>query len=189
MADVKKIFGYDIKDAVARETKLDTYAANANAWDAVPTEGSNKPVLSGGVYTAIKNTFGDLILGVTTTEITDGATTNPITIGGNSVTAVKSNIVVYGKKEFIFDGEKWIEFGDLSGMKALAYKDTASGAVVFDSTSGTDTVTGVTSAGTLPSVEYDAGTESITFSAGTLPTLDSQKTFWKTGVTATVTVS
>ena len=65
-------------------------------------------------------------LGVTTTELTDGATTNPITINSKSVTAVKGNIVNYGSKEFIFNGTAWQEFGDLSALGDLAYKDDAS---------------------------------------------------------------
>ena len=43
-------------------------------------------------------------LGVTTTEIEDGSTTNPVTIGGKSVTAKKGDIVIYGAGEFIWDG-------------------------------------------------------------------------------------
>ena len=66
-------------------------------------------------------------LGVTTTALADGATTNPITIGGKSVTAKKGNIANYGSKEFIFNGTAWQEFGDMSGLGALAYKDSASG--------------------------------------------------------------
>jgi len=66
-------------------------------------------------------------LGVTTTALTEGATTNPITIGGESVTAKKGNIANYGAKEFIFNGTKWQEFGDLSGLGSLAYKNSASG--------------------------------------------------------------
>lgn len=66
-------------------------------------------------------------LGVTTTALTDGATTNPITIGGQSVTAKNGSIVNYGSKEFIFNGTAWQEFGDLSALGALAYKDSASG--------------------------------------------------------------
>ena len=66
-------------------------------------------------------------LGVTTTALTDGSDVNPITIGGKSVTAVKGNIVNYGSKEFIFSGSIWQEFGDLSALGALAYKDSASG--------------------------------------------------------------
>lgn len=66
-------------------------------------------------------------LGVTTTALTDGAETNPIQINGQSVTAQTGNIVLYGNKEFIFDGTHWNQFGDLSSLGALAYKNTASG--------------------------------------------------------------
>ena len=66
-------------------------------------------------------------LGVTTTELTDGASTNPITINGDSVTAKKGEIANYGSKEFIFNGSVWQEFGDLSGLGSLAFKDSASG--------------------------------------------------------------
>lgn len=65
-------------------------------------------------------------LGLTTTALTDGATTNPITVNGSSVTATTGNIVVYESAEFIWDGAKWVEFGDLSSLGDLAYKDTAS---------------------------------------------------------------
>ncbi len=66
-------------------------------------------------------------LGVTTTALTDGATTNPIKINNVDVTAVKGNIVTYGSAEFIFNGTAWQAFGDLSGLGDLAYKDSASG--------------------------------------------------------------
>lgn len=66
-------------------------------------------------------------LGVTTTALTDGATTNPIKINNVDVTAKKGNIVTYGSAEFIFNGTAWQEFGDLSGLGDLAFKDTASG--------------------------------------------------------------
>ena len=45
-------------------------------------------------------------LGITTTALSDNATTNPITIDNESVTAVNGNIAVYGNKEFIFNGTK-----------------------------------------------------------------------------------
>lgn len=67
---------------------------------------------------------GSYFLGVTTTALTDDSTTNPIIVDGESVTAVNGNMVVYGKKEFVFNGTKWIEFGDLSTLGALATKDT-----------------------------------------------------------------
>lgn len=100
----------------------------------------------------------------TTTALTDGATTNPITVDGESVTAVSGDFAVYNTQEFLFDGTQWNLLGDRVGLGDLAYKDTASG-------------TAVTTVGTLPSLTYDSTTESFTFSAGTLPT------------TGTVTVS
>lgn len=90
---------------------------------------------SGTTYDLKDATARDLIdemsgytnfLGVTTTALTDGATTNPITIGGASVTAKKGDIATYGSAEFIFNGTAWQAFGDLSGLGALAYKDSAS---------------------------------------------------------------
>lgn len=68
-----------------------------------------------------------VFLGVTTTALVDGATTNPITIDGKSVTANAGGIATYGSAEFIFNGTSWQEFGDLSGLGALAFKDSASG--------------------------------------------------------------
>lgn len=50
-------------------------------------------------------------LGVTTTEISDGDTTNPITINGKSVTAETGDVVTYGEAEFVYSGTAWQEFG------------------------------------------------------------------------------
>lgn len=71
---------------------------------------------------------GVMYRGVTTTALTDGASTNPITINGESYTAVNGDLVLSSNKEFLFStsDNKWHEFGDITGLKALAYKDTAS---------------------------------------------------------------
>lgn len=66
-------------------------------------------------------------LGVTTTALTDGSTTNPVTINGDTVTVDTGGIVTYGSQEFIFNGTAWQAFGDLSALGALAYKDDAEG--------------------------------------------------------------
>lgn len=124
-------------------------------------------------------------LGVTTTQLVDGVTTSPvITINGESVTAEKGNIAIYGSAEFIYDGTVWQEFGDLSALQNLlgdlAYEDTAegtftpAGTVSRPSVSVTPTtanVTGVLNAGTLPSMTYDSATETLEFNAGALVTL------------------
>ena len=49
--------------------------------------------------------------GTTTTALENGSTTNPITINGESYTAVFGDVVVYNYTEFVFDGTTWGEFG------------------------------------------------------------------------------
>lgn len=116
-------------------------------------------------------------LGVTTTALTDGATTNPITINGENVTAKKGNIVNYGSKEYIFNGTAWNEFGDLSALGDLAYEDSAEGsytpagtvsgtAVSYSPTSAA--VNSITAVGTLPSLSVSG--EVLSLNPGTLPT-------------------
>lgn len=61
---------------------------------------------------------GIVLVGTTTTQLTDGATTNPITVDGQSYTAQPNDAVIYGNKEFLFDGTNWHEFGDLSGLSS-----------------------------------------------------------------------
>lgn len=65
-------------------------------------------------------------LGITTTSLEDGSTTNPIVIGGESVTAVSGDIVQdVNANEFIFNGTAWQQFGGSIGtLKAFAFVDT-----------------------------------------------------------------
>ena len=102
-------------------------------------------------------------LGVTTTELTDGATTSPITIEEESVNPKAGDVVIYGENEFIWSdtGEgKWHEFGSTGSLKALAF---------VDSVSATYTPAGTVST---PDVTVELNTTSITpfESAGSLPT-------------------
>lgn len=58
-------------------------------------------------------------LGITTTELADGSTTNPIIIDGEQVTAKAGDwTIVYNDsdKEFAFNGTIWQEFGDISNL-------------------------------------------------------------------------
>ena len=55
-------------------------------------------------------------LGTTTTALSNGSTTSKITVDSKEVTAVKGDVVVYGNKEFVFDGSKWAEIGDVSAQ-------------------------------------------------------------------------
>ena len=84
-------------------------------------------------------------LGVTTTALVDGSTTNPVIINGESVTADTGSIVTYGNAEFIFNGTAWQAFGDLSALGALAYKDEAEGSYTPAGTVSQPTFTGTSS--------------------------------------------
>ena len=149
-------------------------------------------------------------IGITSTPLTDGATTNPITIDGDSVTATAGDIagVLNSDSEFIFNGTKWQEFGNLSDLGDLAYKDSASGSFTPSGsvskpsvtvTPTTASVPNVTDVGSMPT--YTVSGETLVISAGVVPTLgtaisamtgataelDAAPSF--TGTTDTVTVS
>lgn len=94
-------------------------------------------------------------VGVTTTPISDGSTTSTIVIDGVSHSAEIGDIAGYqetGKQqeEFIWNGSVWQEFGSTGSLKALAFKDTASGTVAvpatysFSGTAASVFVTGTT---------------------------------------------
>lgn len=146
-------------------------------------------------------------VGITTTALTDGATTNPITVNGQSVTAVAGDITSYDETEFIFNGSAWQEFGDLSDLGTLAYKDNASGSYTPQGSVAapdvsvaptTDTIKPVTDVGSMPT--FTVSGETLIIGAGAVPTLGADKTFMTgasatasapafTGTTGTVTVS
>lgn len=117
-------------------------------------------------------------IGVTTDALTDGATTNPITINGESVTAKLGGMASYGGSEFVWNGSAWQELGK-NNFGALAFKSSASGdytpAGQVNVTQAADTTASVTpfgTAGTLPESYFTVSGETATynFAAGTLPT-------------------
>lgn len=116
--------------------------------------------------------------GVTTTALTDGATTNPIVINGEDVTVDLGAVASYDGLEFVYNGSAWQAFGH-ANFGALAFKSSASGSYTpagqVDVTQAADTTASVTpfgAAGTLPEAYFTVSGETATFnfSAGTLPT-------------------
>lgn len=110
-------------------------------------------------------------IGVTTTALTDGSITNPITVGGESVTAETGNIVTYESKEFIWNGSMWQEFGDLSALGSLAFKNSASGSFTPSGTVSQPTFTGgsLTSTGSFtPAGSVSTPTITVTPSTTTI---------------------
>lgn len=161
---------YDLKDTEARQDIIDL-----------------KSSVTGAMHWA----------GYTTTELTDGSTINPVVIDGDDYTAQAGDVVAYdnGTKEmeYAFNGAKWQEFGSTGSIKALAFKDNASGdvecagtntasAVSFEGTSSEDVLKAVDVAAVAPSFTEGA------FSAGSLPSLGDATTakFTTEGIVASV---
>lgn len=117
-------------------------------------------------------------IGVTTTALTDGSTTNPIQVNGESVTATIGGMASYSGSEFVWNGTAWQELGK-NNFGALAFKSSASGsytpAGTVNVSQGADTKSNVTpfgTAGELPEAYFTVSGEAATFSfdAGSLPT-------------------
>lgn len=126
-------------------------------------------------------------LGASSTAIADGDATGPWTIDGATYIASGTpaegqillkagDVTTYGELEFIWGGvsPKWHEYGSTGSLKALAFKDSATGdvtcagsnaasAVSFSGTASETVLKAVDDAAVLPS--FTEGT----FSAGTLP--------------------
>lgn len=101
--------------------------------------------------------------GVTTTNLTDGATTTTLSINGSNVTFTSADvgsIVIYKPtntnqppREFIWDGSNWQLFGSASGILGdLAYASTASasytpaGSITLTTGNKTPTISSATAA-------------------------------------------
>lgn len=111
----------------------------------------------------LKNNLGSLgtFRGVTTTTLVDGSTTATITIKDGETTKeiTVSNagdwVVDSGNVSYIWTGSQWDQIGSAGAIKALAYKDSASGSVT---PSGTVAVTSTGTKATITSSYTPAGT-------------------------------
>lgn len=99
-------------------------------------------------------------LGITTTPLYDGCTTSTVEVNDTNTPVVNGNIAIYGKREFIFDGTKWSEFGDLELVDV-----TTQTANVF----GTST----TFAGNESNVTFTGGTNDVVLGESTTFALSS----------------
>lgn len=146
-------------------------------------------------------------VGVTTTALVDGSTTNPIVVNSENVTAETGAVASYNDLEFVWNGSAWQAFGH-ANFGDLAFKSSASGTytpagsvAITPGTDSTASVTGISSVGTLPEAYFTVSGETATFnfSAGTLPIADASATTVITargtdtaaftGTEATITVS
>lgn len=123
---------------------------------------------------------GVSFLGVTTTPLTDGASTSPVKIDGVDKNPINGCIVIYNSNEFIWADEdsKWHMLGHADEFKALAYKDTASATYTPAGTVSKPTFTGSASTVTITTADNTNGNYQP---KGTV----SQPTFTGTATTST----
>lgn len=114
-------------------------------------------------------------VGVTTTALSDGDTTNPITVNGQSVTVKTGAMAQYDGDEYVWNGSAW-QFIGQSNFGALAFVDTATGSytpagtisgIEIQVTPTTTSIAGINSVGSLPTFTLSGTT--LTYTAGTLP--------------------
>lgn len=122
---------------ITGETNITVTASDGNikikgpTLPTIPTALKNPKVLTVGSKTydgssAVSISASDLGLasalkycGTTTTNISDGSTTNPVTINSASHTATQGCVVAYGKKEFVWTGSAWEELGNEGNYKVV----------------------------------------------------------------------
>ena len=122
-------------------------------------------------------------IGVTTTTLTDGSTTNPISIGGSDVTAENGDMVSYQPasgqaQEFVWNGALttpcWQEIGSTGSLKAFAFVDQGTASYTPSVTVPQTTITAT--GGTTDNVLGEATTFSGAASAVTFDTATSGNT-------------
>lgn len=97
-------------------------ATYASVFGTDGTGGLNKTVsdLSSEVASLKTSVAGGVhFIGTTTTVLTDGSTTGPVTIDSKTHTPSAGDVVLYSNKEFIWTGSTWEELGDLSRVGTL----------------------------------------------------------------------
>lgn len=132
-----------------------------------------------------------VFLGVTTSNISEGSSTNPIVIDGNNVTATQGDWCLHEETDstqdppvtvkiaYIFNSSnKWQKFTDMSNLGGLAYKDSAQGTVEVPTSAssgftGTAATLKITPAGTnaASAVSFAAHTTKNTLGTGTTATV------------------
>lgn len=115
---------YDIIDAVSTWTVAGLTRNLSNAGG-----DTSSVITAADLRTALGLTNAMHFIGLTTSEIVDGSTTNPITIGGNPVTAVAGDVVLRGTAEFIWSGTEWNIMGDTGDFALKTITITGTGAL------------------------------------------------------------
>lgn len=121
---VSKATHADTADTATSATNaINANNANKTTGTLTLTAGSNTKTFNGSADVGFTITAADLglsavlkFIGTTTTALTDGATTSPITVKGASHTPTIGDVVLYSDKEFVWTSSAWEELGDASAL-------------------------------------------------------------------------
>lgn len=124
-----------MSDTLTPITRQETFLARAGGQDVTtPTPVTREEIFLQAIIDNEGGGGATSWIGVTTTALTDGATTNPITINGESVTAVAGNITSYGADEFIYNGSAWQLFGAANAAPLVCTFSKSGNNIVCDKT-------------------------------------------------------
>ena len=152
---------------------VDTTISSGSTSTNLPTTAAVVDYIGG----AISGLTGVLhLIGTTTTALTDGDTNAQIVINNETVTATTGDVVLYGDKEFVWDGTSWELLGD-EGSYSLKTSTVSVGSASNWNAGSATTITktdvsipNVTSAGTAPTLtKTDVSIPNVT-SAGNATT-------------------
>lgn len=108
-----------VSDAAAAQAAAE--AAQDAAEAAQATADSNAATITGvsGRVETIENKLSSVtnvmdFIGVSTTDPATGT----VTVGGTIIPPNKGDVVIYGNKEFVYDGSAWKEYGDVGAQEA-----------------------------------------------------------------------
>ena len=196
---------YDIIDAVSTWTVAGLTRNLSNAGGTTSSE-----ITAAQLKNALGITNAMHFIGITTNDLTDLSTTNPITINGNSVTAIDGDVVISGTKELVWANSKWNLMGDTGdfALKTITISGdgteiTGSGTLASDVTlghaqhtaqnsgntsEGARAVLNVVSNGYGHVTSVTSGTISATF-AGTEATITSTASYKPAGTNTASSVS
>lgn len=122
------------KDAATREYVDAAENSAVNTVKGLATDNENSATIVGAKkYTdvqintvnstinTLKKDIGNLtnimnFLGTTDSDVKQDATITKIIVGDSEVTVTNGDVVIKGAKEFVFDGSKWQEIGDVSAQ-------------------------------------------------------------------------
>lgn len=139
------------RSTTAVSPKFNFHDSSSFNGDSLPIVNTTQPGLMSAADKSKLDTLSSAVgsgiryIGETSTTITDQSTVStlvPKSTGSLDKTTnfIAGELVIYDKKEFVWTGSLWSEFGSTGSLKKLAFKDNATGTVTIASTTHTHSI-------------------------------------------------